>query len=33
MGLPPQTVTDRIAAWKRRGELDRGLESLADAVE
>lgn len=33
MGLPLAALTDRIAAWKRRGELARGLESLADAVE
>ena len=33
LGLPPAAVTDRVAAWKRRGELARGLEALADAVE
>lgn len=33
MGMRPAFVTDRIAAWKRKGELSRGLDSLADAVE
>ena len=33
MGLPPAALTDRIAAWKRRGELERALESLAEDVE
>lgn len=28
----PLPVADRIAAWKRRGELDRALEELVDAV-
>lgn len=31
LGLPLQSVTDRIAAWKRRGELKRALRNL-DAV-
>lgn len=30
LGLPLRGLTDRIAGWKRRGELDRLLESLAD---
>lgn len=29
LGLPFPAVTDRVAAWKRRGELDRLLDSLA----
>jgi hypothetical protein len=33
LGLPLKPVTDRIAAWKRRGELDRALTNLAAAVE
>lgn len=33
LGLPLAVVTDRVAAWKRRGELDRLLDRLADAVE
>jgi carbon monoxide dehydrogenase subunit G len=33
LGLPLAAVTDRVAAWKRRGELDRLLDQLADAVE
>ena len=33
LGLPLSGVTDRIAAWKRRGELERALENLAAAVE
>ncbi|GGL47973.1 SRPBCC family protein [Halocalculus aciditolerans] len=32
LGLPIAAVTDRIAAWKRRGELERFLDALADAV-
>lgn len=31
-GVPPSAVTDRIAAWKRRGELRRALDRLADDV-
>jgi hypothetical protein len=30
LGLPLGAVTDRIAAWKRRGELRRALDALAD---
>lgn len=30
LGLPLSGLTDRVAAWKRRGELDRALEALAD---
>jgi hypothetical protein len=30
LGLPVPTVTDRVAAWKRRGELDRLLDRLVD---
>ncbi len=33
MGLRPAILTDRLAAWKRKGELSRGLDSLAEAVE
>jgi hypothetical protein len=33
LGLPLAAVTDRVAAWKRRGELDRALDNLAAAVE
>jgi hypothetical protein len=29
LGLPLPSVTDRVAAWKRRGELDRALDALA----
>jgi hypothetical protein len=29
LGLPLSTVTDRVAAWKRRGELERALDALA----
>lgn len=29
----PVPGADRIAAWKRRGELERMLENLAEAVE
>jgi hypothetical protein len=32
LGLPVRVVTDRIAAWKRRGELRRLLDRLADDV-
>jgi hypothetical protein len=32
LGLPLPAVTDRIAAWKRRGELDRALDALAADV-
>lgn len=30
LGLPLAGVTDRVAAWKRRGELRRALDRLAD---
>ncbi|ELZ30274.1 hypothetical protein C475_01027 [Halosimplex carlsbadense 2-9-1] len=30
LGLPLAAVTDRVAAWKRRGELDRALARLDD---
>jgi len=33
LGLPLTTLTDRIAAWKRRGELDRALDRLAADLE
>lgn len=33
MGVPPAFLTDRIAAWKRRGELRRCLDALAADVE
>lgn len=33
MGIRPAAITDRIAAWKRKGELSRGLDSLAASVE
>jgi hypothetical protein len=33
LGLPVRSVTDRIAAWKRRGELDRALDRLATDLE
>lgn len=29
LGLPLPSVTDRLAAWKRRGELERALDALA----
>jgi hypothetical protein len=29
LGLPAKAVTDRVAAWKRRGELERALDRLA----
>ena len=32
-GLPLPAVTDRVAAWKRRGELRRALARLAADVE
>ncbi|EMA53091.1 SRPBCC family protein [Halococcus thailandensis] len=32
-GLPLPILTDRVAAWKRRGELQRALSRLADDVE
>ena len=30
LGLPLAALTDRVAAWKRRGELRRALRNLAD---
>ncbi|MFB6152063.1 MAG: SRPBCC family protein [Haloarculaceae archaeon] len=33
LGLPLAAVTDRVAAWKRRGELDRALRNLAEDLE
>lgn len=32
-GAPPSAITDRVAAWKRRGELKRALANLAADVE
>ena len=32
LGLPIPAVTDRVAAWKRRGELRRALDRLAEDV-
>jgi hypothetical protein len=33
LDLFPRRLTDRVAAWKRRAELERALEALADDVE
>jgi len=33
MGLRPAAVTDRLAAWKRKSELQRALDALADEIE
>jgi len=33
MGLRPAFLSDRLAAWKRKGELKRALAALAEAVE
>ncbi len=33
LGLPLAAVTDRVAAWKRRGELERALQNLAAEIE
>ena len=33
MGIRPAFVMDRIAAWKRKGELKRALAALAEDVE
>lgn len=33
LGLPLSTLTDRVATWKRRGELRRALRRLADDLE
>jgi carbon monoxide dehydrogenase subunit G len=30
LALPLSSVTDRLAAWKRRGELERAVEALED---
>ncbi|SEA19160.1 Ligand-binding SRPBCC domain-containing protein [Haloplanus vescus] len=30
LGLPLSTLTDRLATWKRQGELNRLLDALAD---
>lgn len=32
LGLPIPAVTDRVAAWKRKGELRRALDRLAEDV-
>ncbi|WP_435078502.1 SRPBCC family protein [Halococcus sp. AFM35] len=32
-GLPLPSITDRVAAWKRRGELRRALSRLAADME
>ena len=32
LGLPLPVVSDRVAAWKRRGELRRALDALAEDV-
>ncbi|MFB6156159.1 MAG: SRPBCC domain-containing protein [Haloferacaceae archaeon] len=32
LGLPLPSLTDRVAGWKRRGELRRALEALEDDV-
>ena len=33
MGLRPAFLSDRLAAWKRKGELKRALDALAEDVE
>jgi hypothetical protein len=33
MGLRPAAITDRLAAWKRKSELERALNALADEIE
>jgi hypothetical protein len=33
LGLPLSVLTDRVAAWKRRGELKRALRNLAADLE
>lgn len=30
LGLPFESISDRIAAWKRRGELERALDAIDD---
>lgn len=32
LGLPFRSLTDRIAAWKRKRELDRAIDALVDDV-
>ena len=32
LGLPASALTDRLATWKRRGELNRLLDALAEAA-
>lgn len=32
LGLPLAVVSDRIAAWKRRGELKRAIRAIDEAV-
>ncbi|WP_435177389.1 SRPBCC family protein [Halorussus sp. AFM4] len=32
LGLPVPALSDRVAAWKRRGELRRALDALAEDV-
>ncbi|WP_137284141.1 SRPBCC family protein [Halorussus salinisoli] len=32
LGLPASAISDRIAAWKRRGEIRRALDRLAEDV-
>ncbi|MFC4359759.1 SRPBCC family protein [Halobium salinum] len=33
LGVPPAALADRVAAWKRKGELKRALDALAAALE
>lgn len=33
LGLPVASISDRVAAWKRTGELERALDALAAEVE
>ena len=33
LGLPLAALTDRVAAWKRRGELERAVDALVAAAE
>lgn len=32
LGLPLASITDRIAAWKRRGEIKRAIDNIATSV-
>jgi carbon monoxide dehydrogenase subunit G len=32
LGLPLTALTDRVAGWKRRGELERALDTLTEDV-